>query len=281
MWFQTIDLPFNYNYAVPMFIFWVLISAMTIILIDIESLNQKAFYVISSITLLYGGLVLGGFPHAVMPIQYLLIILGGQGVISALLPVLIILGLLLASSLLVGRMFCGFACPVGVVQELLSKINFKSNPEALNKTKYHIDVPSKYTSIIRRIFLGILIIIAVFGVVLFLEVINPLTGFSIFRTPFTIALLIPVISLIIFSILSIFIYRPWCRFLCPFGALSSLCSRISRIKYHRTEDCTECGLCEKVCPTQEAFAYSKKNECYFCNRCIEVCPHNAIKFSEQ
>lgn len=264
-----------------MFIFWVLIAAMTIILIDIESLNQKAIYIISSITLLYGGVVLGGFPHAVMPIQYLLIILGGKGLISALLPVLIILGLLLTSSLLLGRLFCGFACPIGVIQELLSKVNFKSNPEALEKAKYRIEVSPKLTSIIRRIFLGILILIAVFGVVLFLEAINPLTGFSIFRAPFTLTLLIPLISLITFSIISVFIYRPWCRFFCPFGALSSLCSRVSRIKYHRTKDCTECGLCEKVCPTQEAFVHSKKNECYFCNRCIEVCPHDAIKFSEQ
>jgi NAD-dependent dihydropyrimidine dehydrogenase PreA subunit len=56
---------------------------------------------------------------------------------------------------------------------------------------------------------------------------------------------------------------------------------MSRIKYHRTDDCTECGLCEKICPTQEAGVGSKKNECYFCNRCIEICPSNAIKFSKQ
>jgi len=61
--------------------------------------------------------------------------------------------------------------------------------------------------------------------------------------------------------------------------MSALTSRLSRNKYERTEACTECGLCEKVCPTQEAFANSKKTECNYCNRCIEICPVDAIKFS--
>ncbi|MHA1931341.1 MAG: 4Fe-4S binding protein [Promethearchaeota archaeon] len=278
---QIESLPFDYNFAVPMFFYWVLISIITILLIDIEMMNQKTIIVISIITILYGGILFGGSPHAVVPIQYFLIILSGKGLFSALLPVLIIFSFLLASSLIVGRIFCGFACPIGVLQELISKINFKSNLKAKEKAKYRIVVSSKLPSITRRIFLGILIITAIFGGIIFLETINPLTGFSIFRSPFTLTLLISLVSLIVVSIVSIFVYRPWCRFLCPFGAFSSLCSRMSRIKYHRTDDCTECGLCEKICPTQEAGVGSKKNECYFCNRCIEICPSNAIKFSKQ
>lgn len=243
-------------------------------------MNRKLIIVISVITILYGGILFGGFPHAVMPIQHILFILSGRGLISSLLPVIIVLSLLLATSLIVGRIFCGFACPIGTLQELISKINFKSDLKSQEKVKYRIEDSSKLPSRIRRIFLAILIILAIFGILL-LEMINPLTGFFIFRSPFTLTLLIPLVSLIVVSIVSIFIYRPWCRYLCPFGAFSSLCSRISRNKYHRTEDCTDCGLCEKTCPTQEASAGSKRNECYFCNRCIEICPNDAIKFSER
>jgi formate hydrogenlyase subunit 6/NADH:ubiquinone oxidoreductase subunit I len=49
----------------------------------------------------------------------------------------------------------------------------------------------------------------------------------------------------------------------------------------RTGDCTECELCEKVCPTQEAFRDSKKAECYFCGRCVDICPVNAIKLERR
>ena len=281
MLFQIESLPFDFSFAVPMFFFWVMISIFIILLIDIEMMNRKVIITILIITLLYGGVLFGGFPHALMPIQHILIILGGRGLISSLLPVVLVLSLLLASSLIVGRIFCGFACPIGALQELISKINFKSDLKAQEKVKYRIEDSSKLPSIVRRIFLGILVIMAVFGDILFLETISPLTGFFIFRSPFTLTLLIPLVSLIVVSIISIFVYRPWCRYLCPFGAFSSLCGRISKIKYHRTEDCTDCGLCEKICPTQEASAGSKRNECYFCNRCIEICPNDAIKFSER
>jgi len=280
MLFQIEPLPFEYNFAVPMFFFWVMILVITILLIDIEMMNRKLIIVISVITILYGVILFGGFPHAVMPIQHILFILSGRGLISSLLPVIIVLSLLSATSLIVGRIFCGFACPIGTLQELISKINFKSDLKSQEKVKYRIEDSSKLPSRIRRIFLAILIILAIFGILL-LEMINPLTVFFIFRSPFTLTLLIPLVSLIVVSIVSIFIYRPWCRYLCPFGAFSSLCSRISRKKYHRTEDCTDCGLCEKICPTQEASAGSKRNECYFCNRCIEICPNDAIKFSER
>ncbi len=280
MLFQIEPLPFEYNFAVPMFFYWVMILVITILLIDIEMLNRKVIIVISVITILYGGVLFGGFPHALMPIQQILIILSGRGLLSSLLPVIIVLSMLLATSLIVERIFCGFACPIGALQELISKINFKSDLKSQEKVKYRIEDSSKLPSRIRRIFLAILIILAIFGILL-LEMINPLTGFFIFRSPFTLTLLIPLVSLIVVSIVSIFIYRPWCRYLCPFGAFSSLCSRISRNKYHRTEDCTDCGLCEKICPTQEASAGSKRNECYFCNRCIEICPNDAIKFSER
>ncbi len=81
------------------------------------------------------------------------------------------------------------------------------------------------------------------------------------------------------GITSVFIYRPWCRFLCPFGAVSCFCSNFALTVYVRTEDCTECKLCEKICPTQEAFSDSKKGECYYCNRCVEICPEDAIRLN--
>ncbi|MHA1207543.1 MAG: 4Fe-4S binding protein, partial [Candidatus Hodarchaeales archaeon] len=106
---------------------------------------------------------------------------------------------------------------------------------------------------------------------------NPFSGFSYLKS-FEIIVLVPFLSLLIIGILSIFLYRPWCRFLCPFGAGSGFLGQFSSVKYRRTDACTDCGLCERVCPTQEAAADSKKGECYYCNRCIEICPHDAITF---
>jgi ferredoxin len=70
---------------------------------------------------------------------------------------------------------------------------------------------------------------------------------------------------------SIFIYRPYCRFFCPFGALAFLFGKVSPLKIRRTPYCTECGICEKICPTLEGFDISEKGECYYCYRCIDFC----------
>jgi Fe-S-cluster-containing hydrogenase component 2 len=72
-------------------------------------------------------------------------------------------------------------------------------------------------------------------------------------------------------IASTFIYRPFCRYICPFGAIASLVGRFSPFKIRRTDACLDCGICEKICPTLEAYRESNKGECYLCYRCIEFC----------
>ncbi|MFW9784706.1 MAG: 4Fe-4S binding protein [Candidatus Heimdallarchaeota archaeon] len=279
MFLQIEPLPFIYTFAVPVFFFWVLISIITMLLMDMKMLNKKTTILIYVINILFSGVLFGGFPNALMPIQQVLIIIGGRGIISSLLPVLIILGLLLASSFMVGRIFCGFACPLGALQELLSKIKFKSDLGTQKRVKSRIKVSNKIISIVRWSFFSLIFLLAGVWSVAILQEFNPILGFYFYNTPLSITL-IPLISLIFVIIVSIFIYRPWCRLLCPFGTGSSLCGRFSRINYHRTKNCTECGLCEKVCPTNEAFRGIKKGECYYCNRCIDICPNDAIKFME-
>lgn len=276
MYLQVDRLPFEAAYGVPMIISWIITFLFCIMLIDSELMNRRIRNGIYLVTILFGGIFIGGVPNAVMPIQQILTTIGVRGDFSYLLPVIIILCVLLASSLLIGRIFCGFACPLGALQEILSNFNFKSDIKAQNKVKYNIKISSQIPTVTRWIFFGVLILFA-FGGVLLLPLINPFSGFSFPKSPSV--FLLPFLGLSIVSIVSVFIYRPWCRFLCPFGAGSSLCSQVARSKYQRTEDCTECGLCEEICPTQEAVKESNKSECYYCNRCIEICPHNAIKLN--
>lgn len=277
--YQFETLPFIYVYAVPMFIYWLMVCFMVSMLMFSKMMSRKTRLGVYITTILCAGVMLAGYPHAVMPIRRVLVTLGGGAPILDLLSVVSLLVLLVLSSVAMGRLFCGFACPVGALQELLSKINFKSDLEAQKEAKYRIETSSKKANIVRWIFFGVLFLLAGVSSIQLLEIMDPLSGLLIFKPPFfTIAILIPIISLIVVLITSIFIYRPWCRFFCPFGALSSLCGRYSQSNNHRNEDCNECGLCEKICPTQEAFADSKKGECYYCNRCMDICPQNAIEF---
>jgi polyferredoxin len=238
-------------------------------------MSKKMRVSILLITIIFGGIWLGGIPNAIMPIQQTLTAIGLRINFDYLLPAIIIVSVLLTTSVIVGRIFCGFACPIGALQELISKINFKSDLKAQKKVKIRIDVSTRLSVKVRWIFLGLLFLSASIWSLIILPEFNPLLGFSIFRSPDSHTLVIPFIALILVCITSVFLYRPWCRFLCPFGTGSSF---LTRTKLQHMENCTDCGVCEKICPTQEATKESKKGECYLCFRCAEACPNNAIIF---
>ncbi len=267
--------------AIPMFIIWIIISLVAVILIYNKKFSSRISIILYLISLVLGGIILGGIPNAIMPIQQILLAFGLGLPIISVMPIIIILILLLLSTLIVGRLFCSTACPVGALQELASKLNFKSSLKEQKKTKYNLEISRRTTNIIRGIFFIAIVLLSLIWGVALLQFINPFLGLNTFRNPEILVLLIPIITLSATLIASFFIYRPWCRFLCPFGAIAGLTSSLSLYKYRRTEACTECGLCEKICPTQEANSEALKGECYLCNRCVEICPQNAIEFTRK
>ena len=108
------------------------------------------------------------------------------------------------------------------------------------------------------------------------DIVDPIDPFKIYKP--TVVALFGGVFIAVILIASLFIYRPWCRLFCPFGAISGLIS-FSLVRYIRTDECTDCGLCERICPSHAADRDDKKTECYYCNRCVEICPHNAIKYA--
>ena len=254
----------------PMILFWIIVFILSYGLIDSRTMSKKRRIFLYVITIIFAGVVLGGIPNVVLPIEFTLSTISSKGDVFSVFHPLAIFGFITGFSLVVGRIFCGFACPMGALQELISQKNFPSDVKSYQQNRLHLEVHSQIATRTRWIFISILFITSFLGVTLF-SVINPMSGFLL-----TIGF--PLFSLLLVSILSFFLYRPWCRFFCPFGAGSALCSQFATIKYRRTNDCTDCGKCELVCPTQEAYRDSKKGECYFCNRCVDVCPHDAIHY---
>lgn len=86
---------------------------------------------------------------------------------------------------------------------------------------------------------------------------------------------------IVTIMLSILMYRPFCKYICPLGAIYSVFAPISVFRYRVDEEkCVGCGICEQICdmgckPLQNANSL----ECIRCGKCKQECPTKAITFS--
>lgn len=164
--------------------------------------------------------------------------------------------LLLILSFLFGRIFCGHICPAGAVQELASLVPLPKTGQNWKQA----------TCVIRAI-VFVIILAAAFG---WSVGIVDYFGLKEFFSLDVKSVLFYVFLGVL--LLSMVVYRPFCRFICPYGLLLSLTAAVSAFRFRRTDACIQCGRCERVCPTDEAKVGDRKSECYMCGRCVEVCP---------
>lgn len=193
---------------------------------------------------------------------------------------LYVLGILALFGLLFGRMICGWLCPVGLGQELLYKIK---TPKLKKSKATRVLSYFKYFVLIAFV----VIVPLSFAIPGFCEYICPAGtfegGLGLLLNPENEALLSnlgPLFSwkftlLVIIIVASIFIFRVFCRFICPLGALYGFFSKIALLGVKLDENkCTNCGLCVGVCKMDVKKVGD--HECISCGECISVCPTKAI-----
>ncbi|MCK9631263.1 MAG: 4Fe-4S binding protein [Methanoregula sp.] len=193
------------------------------------------------------------FLAPVMPLEFIGIV-NSITAASSVTPAIIILCAVIAITFIIGRTFCGHLCPVGSLQELAYEVPVKK-----------IDI--RRITIFETIRLGVFAATIIAAV--YLVDLMAYTGlFELFSLSLS-AVLIVAAGLIL---LSVFLYRPVCRILCPFGVLFSLLGGFSLFRLRRSESCIGCKKCEKACPVHAAGADDPKRECYLCGRCTDNCP---------
>ena len=147
--------------------------------------------------------------------------------------VLVFFALPLLFALLFGRVFCGGVCPLGALQDLVLLKSIKV-PRWLDHG----------LSVLRYFYLGLAVLLAATGSTYLICKYDPFVAF--FRMSARFHIWIWSAS---FLLLSLFIGRPYCRFLCPYGALLGIFSRFSLRRITITPDeCTTCHLCRTACP---------------------------------
>ena len=174
------------------------------------------------------------------------------------------------------KLICGWACPFGALQELLYHL-------PILKTLKRRNIPFVVTNTIRGLLFAVVLLV-LFGVVggrkgfVAYHYLNPFNLFSLdIETVWVGA------TIAVSVVVSLGVYRPFCRFICPFGLLSWLLERVSlfRVKIDR-DRCIECGACVSACPLDAAKGRVAGKlfpaDCFSCARCLNVCPVDAIRY---
>ncbi len=190
---------------------------------------------------------------------------------------------------LLGRFVCGWLCPFGLVQDLLHKIPVFRKRKRL--PLHHILKFGKYAVLLLFVCIGSVFLFGGFAKVpAFCKYICP-SGTLFGAIPLLAAnkllrsqaggLFFWKLGILLFLLLlSVTVYRPFCQYLCPLGAIYGLFNRFSLVQIHWEEQqCTSCGACEKACPVALSVReISRSPECIRCGRCIEACPGGCLSF---
>lgn len=213
-------------------------------------------------------------PLFIVPGYLLLIRLFGFQKIFFLNPLLDLL-LFIGFSLFAGRFYCGYLCREGLLQSIPGYISGRiTKGKFPMRMKGQWDTPAKG---IRYIFLIAILVWSIIHSTLMLDFNYPSRQIEMLMKGLE---WISAIILIGSVLISFFISRFYCRYICPIGAIQGLISKIGFWNLSVNQDkCIHCKMCNRKCPASlqiEESPQVTKSECYSCLRCISVCPRNAI-----
>ena len=198
----------------------------------IKKRSRKGILYLTIFTLVYFGFYRNGCICSIGGIQNVTLTLFNPAYAISITALLFFI-IPLIFALFMGRVFCGGACPLGAIQELV--------------ILKPISIPSplrKILGLIPYLYLGLSVLYAATNTDFIICRYDPFIGIFRMDAPFEMLILGGA-----FIVLGMFVARPYCRFLCPYGVLLNWMSRFS--KWHLSitpSECVDCKLCAHSCP---------------------------------
>jgi polyferredoxin len=171
-------------------------------------------------------------------------------------------------TLAAGSGFCGWLCPLGSLQEWVGKLGQRLFGRRFALPD-KIDRPLQYARY--AMLAWVVLATAAYSTLVFREYDPYIALAHVTAFEFTTGTVVLGLTLVA----SLFVERPWCRYLCPLGGFVGLTSKIGFLRIRREPTlCTNCAACNKVCPMKIDVAGAKTmpTTCNSCLNCVAACP---------
>ena len=263
-------------FKIPLkFTLWFAALAVAFLLIIRKKINRKVrlLLYISSVTVF--GVILGSDPSPMGTVKDALVLYGINRVIFP--PRMIAFIVFMILVIVANKFICSWGCQFGTLQDFIFRLNRNSRDTGALTRQYK--VPFIISNTVRILFL---VFFTAAAFIWSIDLFHNIDPFKIFKPAVLNTMGIAFIALLL--ILSLFVYRPWCHFFCPFGLAGWLGEKISIFKIKVNYDsCIACSACSKACPSTVMGAILKRDkiipDCYSCGTCIDACPTDSISFA--
>jgi polyferredoxin len=222
------------------------------------------------------GIILSSDPSPMGTVKDAIHLYGSTGAVFP--PRMIALVIFLLIVFAANKFICAWGCQVGVLQDLIFRINQTEKRKAIIGRQ--VKIPFVFSNGVRVLFLCVFTAVAfTWGA----DIIEPIDPFKIYKPIHLTLTGIVFVGVLLF--LSLFVYRPWCHLLCPFGLVGWLVEKGSRVRISVDyETCIACQKCSTACPSTVMGAILMRDkktipDCFACYTCRDVCPTGSIRFS--
>lgn len=259
------------------FAIWIIVMVIAFKLLRKNKVTPGNRKIMLFMSMLTTGIILGSEPNSMSTVKDMISAYAIKGIFFP--PRMIAMLVFLLMVFLANKFICGWACQFGTLQDLIFRINRDEGDKKGIFKQYK--VPFVVSNTIRIMFFTAFTVIAFMWA---MDIIEPINPFNIYKPA---SLSITAILLISSALISsLFVYRPWCHFFCPFGLAGWIVEKLSWFKIKvNYSTCTNCGECSKACPTNVMDAILKQDkktipDCFSCGTCINACPTKSISFDK-